>query len=113
MKTITQLKKNVLIITLQCDYLDASITSDLKTELIQSIEESGVIQVVCNLEHIEFVDSSGLGLMIALLRHLASKNGDLKLACMSSKVYTIFKMVRMHTLFEIYSSVSDAMHTCA
>ena len=73
---------------------------------------SGVKNVVINLAEVDFMDSSGLGALIALLKRVTERGGDLKIACLSKKVRMVFEITRAHKIFEITDSVDEAVRIC-
>lgn len=99
----------VLVITPKMESLDAKDAARFKEKVIELINESSSHAVVCDLGHLQFVDSSGLGSLLSVLRELNGRGGDLKLACMSKTIRTMFELVKMHKIFEIYHSTEDAV----
>jgi anti-sigma B factor antagonist len=61
------------------------------------------------LSEVGFIDSSGLGAILSCYRHLQFTNGDLRLCCLSEQVRTLFELVRMHRVFDIYGTREEAM----
>ncbi|MBI3736649.1 STAS domain-containing protein, partial [Candidatus Sumerlaeota bacterium] len=57
------------------------------------------------------LDSSGLGAILSCLRKLNSVGGDLKLCAMSKPVHTLFELVRMHKIFEIFPTRDEAVRS--
>lgn len=80
--------------------LDADSVAQFKKEAYK-IVEGGCHQLVLNLAKTDFVDSMGLGAMISLLRRVRTHKGDLKVACLSKDVRSVFEITRLHRLFEI------------
>jgi anti-sigma B factor antagonist len=98
---------DVAIAVIPVDELDASNASDLKRNIAPVLEAN--TKVVIDLSHLQFVDSSGLGAMLSCLRQLSSKGGDLKLCGMTRQVRVIFELVRMHRIFDIFSTKEEAV----
>ena len=87
--------------------LDASNAADFKRDMAPVIDAGQ--KVVLDLSRLRFVDSSGLGAFISLLRKLNAKGGDLKLCGMSKPVRAVFELVRMHRIFEILATREEAV----
>jgi anti-sigma B factor antagonist len=68
-----------------------------------------VKNVVFNLALVDFIDSSGLGTLIALLKRVSERGGDLKIACLLKKVRMVFEITRAYKVFEITDSVDEAI----
>jgi len=66
-------------------------------------------KMVFDLSQLRFIDSSGLGAFLSCLRQLSTKGGELKLCGLSNQVYQTFELVRMHRIFDIYSTKSEAV----
>ena len=71
-----------------------------------------VRNVVMDLAKVEFMDSSGLGTLIALLKRVAGRGGDLKLCCIQKKVRLVFEITRAHRVFEILDTPDEAVEAC-
>lgn len=101
----------VIVVTLDAQNLDARHSETFKTDLMSLVDASETFNVVLDLSPLNFVDSSGLGGLLSVLRHLNSQGGDLKIANMTKQIRAMFEIVRMHKLFEIYNSAEDAVRS--
>jgi len=102
-------KGQVIVIKLEGKNLDAQEAPDFKQKANDLIAKEGSSHVVLDLSELNFIDSTGLGSFLSLMRSLHNSNGDMKLANMSSAIHTIFELVCMHKIFEIYDSVDEAV----
>jgi anti-anti-sigma factor len=100
---------NVLIITPKMESLDALGAPEFKQKVMELIETSTSKYVVFDLHQLQFIDSSGLGSFLSVLRILHGHGGELKLACMNRPVRTMFELVSMHKIFEIFNSTDEAV----
>jgi anti-sigma B factor antagonist len=64
--------------------------------------------IVVDLEHVDFLDSSGLGALVGLARKKKTSNAVIKLARMNERVKKVFEITQADTLFDIYDDVSAA-----
>lgn len=71
--------------------------------------ERDVKDFVVDLKAVEFMDSAGLGTLIAALKRITERGGDMKLACLQKKPRMVFEITRAYKVFEIYNSVDDAI----
>ncbi len=94
---------------------------DLTAETADSFREqfirwmqgaTGVRNVVVDLGAVGFMDSSGLGILIALLKRVSERGGDLKIACLGKKVRLVFEITRAYKVFEILDTVDEAVAAC-
>ena len=104
-------KMTSLIITPERESLDAHDAPEFKEKVIDLIEANSLIRVVFDLHQMQFIDSSGLGSFLSVLRVLHSHGGELKLACMNKPVRTMFELVSMHKIFEIFNTKEDAIRS--
>ncbi len=103
--------KDILIITPRGQSLDAKDAPAFKEEVINLITANDLNRVVFDLQHLNFIDSSGLGSFLSVLRVLHSTGGELKLARMNKTIRTMFELVSMHKVFEIFNSTDDAVRS--
>jgi anti-sigma B factor antagonist len=90
---------------------DAGNSAEFKREVAPLMEATS--KLVHDLSRPRFVDSSGLGAFISCLRKLNAKGGDVKLCGMSRQVRTVFELVRMHRIFDIYGTKEEAVRAFA
>lgn len=95
------------IVSLDETRLDASISEPFRLYLFDQID-SGANQVVIDLGSVRFMDSSGLGVLVATLKKMAGK-GALKLAAPQPAVSDLFNLTSMNKLFTISSTVAEAI----
>lgn len=100
---------SVMVITPEGESLDAKDAPDFKEKVIDLIYTNDSDSVVLNLSHLNFIDSSGLGTFLSILRLLHSRGGELKLSGMNKSIRTMFELVSMHKIFEIYETPEDAV----
>jgi len=98
---------DVLVIECREENLDASNVGEFRAA-VQTLM-SGQTKVVLDMSNLKFVDSSGLGALIACLRDVNSRKGDFRLGAMSPTVLALFKLMRMHRVFSIHDTVQGAV----
>jgi anti-sigma B factor antagonist len=72
--------------------------------------ESGDRLIVLDLSHVEFIDSSGLGAALSVLKRLG-KEGELIVCGATEPVIGMFKLTRMDRVFRMHKTVEDALTT--
>ncbi len=98
---------DVTIVTLPVDELDASNAADLKRDVAALLEEH--TKLVFDLSRLRFIDSSGLGAFLSCLRKATARGGDLKLCGLTKHVRSVFELVRMHRIFELFDTRDAAV----
>lgn len=97
----------VTIATLHGDELDAGNVQDFKRDIAPVLAAN--TNVILDLSHLRFIDSSGLGAMLSCLRQLNAAGAELKLCGMSKAVRAVFELVRMHRIFDIFDTREQAI----
>jgi anti-sigma B factor antagonist len=65
--------------------------------------------VVLQLDHVEFIDSSGLGALVRLMQAARSKGGDLKLCGLPPHIRKTLQVTKLLAQFETYDSLEEAI----
>jgi anti-sigma B factor antagonist len=71
--------------------------------------EPDVKNFVIDLKQVDFMDSAGLGTLIAVLKRITERGGDMKIACLQKKPRMVFEITRAYKVFEIYYTVDEAL----
>ena len=107
MKLTSESRGDILIISFAEEgSLEASNVIDFREAVMGLLKEGD--KVVLDLGNVNFMDSSGLGAIVALRRRLSRSEGDLRLANITPQVRTVFELTRLHQAFEIYDTVEEA-----
>lgn len=100
-------KGDVTVAILLVDELDASNAGEFKRDMAPTLETG--TRLVLDLGRLRFVDSSGLGAFLSCLRTVNARGSALKLCGMSQQVRAVFELVRLHRIFELYSTIDEAV----
>lgn len=111
MITSPLLENGIAVVGFTRDSLDASNTKIFRELMAPILAENN--RILLDLEDLQFVDSSGLGAMLSCLRAMHNKGGQLALCGMSKPVRTLFELVRMYRIFEIYANRGEALAALA
>jgi anti-sigma B factor antagonist len=76
---------------------------------VHSLIDDGIKQVVIDLAKVKWVNSSGLGTLMACLTTLRNADGELKLANVSRKIESLLLITKLIAVFETYDSVNRAV----
>ena len=72
------------------------------------IVESGKNRIVIDLSATEFIDSSGLGVLIAALKIARNAGGDLRIAAPTQQVCTVLELSNLDRVLRAYDSADSA-----
>src|SRR5579862_9327407 len=91
--------------------IDVATTPELRSTLHQLAEDTDIRTLVVDLDGVDFIDSSGLGVLIGCARRLRSRgdNGDLKLVCNRLNLLRVFEITGLDGVFAIHANVPDAL----
>jgi anti-sigma B factor antagonist len=85
--------------------LDVGLAPQLKARLVELITD-GATDLVVDLSAVQFIDSTGLGVLIRVLRQLRERGGDLKLVVTRPDIMRIFEITGLGDEFCISDSLS-------
>ncbi|WP_176049696.1 STAS domain-containing protein [Burkholderia sp. BCC1644] len=100
-----------LLVRLNEAHLDAGNVKDFREAIAPWLERHG--HIVFDMSVLRFVDSSGLGALIACQRQVHRQRGDFKLCAMSRPVCALFELMRMHRVFSIHETREEAVRAFA
>jgi anti-sigma B factor antagonist len=99
----TSVQNDVLIVSATGDRIDAAGAIQFK-EQMRVICDGPQQTVLLDLSRVNFLDSSGLGAVVAVMK-LLGPGRRLELASLSATVAKVFRLTRMDTVFLIHDSV--------
>lgn len=76
---------------------------------IDNLLSSGAERIVVGLEHVNSVDSAGIGTLIEIHRKAKAKGGRLLLAHLGPKLRQALEMARLLPIFETYATEGEAV----
>lgn len=97
----------VAIVEFQRKRIDAALAVKFRDD-IQTLISQGNKKIAFNLQHVEFIDSSGLGALVSVMKSLGG-NQNMALCQVKDAVLTVFKLTRMDKIFVILPSESEAI----
>ncbi len=82
--------------------------SDLR-ETLGELMEQGHRRILLDLSRVQFMDSAGLGELVAAKKKTMAEGGDIKLLNPSRRVQDLLSMVRLTDIFEIHTDRQQAL----
>ncbi len=80
---------------------------------LHALLDDGKKQVVLDMQGVQFINSSGLSLMLGAASMMKKVGGSLKLAAASEKILGLIKVTKLTQVFETYPSVDKAVDSLA
>jgi len=100
---------NVVIVRFDnIDRFNALITEPVKEDL-KSLFNKPDTKLILNLEGIRFIDSSGFGVFLSILKTANNNHGQFKLCNIESEVMELFRLLQLHNVFEIHKNLEDCI----
>lgn len=87
--------------------VDVYTSPQLKQDLVQ-FAERGVKRIIINLSKVEYLDSTGLGVLIGGLKRLREVGGNLALVGPGMRIQRIFEITGLNKIFDIYQTEEEA-----
>jgi anti-sigma B factor antagonist len=78
-------------------------------ECISGLVDAGQRQIIVDLEQVEFMDSTGLGVLVGALKRVRTVDGNLDLVCTQERLLKIFRITGLSKVFPIHDSQSAAL----
>lgn len=79
---------------------------------VTAIIDGGAAQLVVDFNDVTFVDSSGLGALVGVLKKIGHR-GDLAVSGLNADIAQMFKICRMDRVFKTYATVDEAVQKMA
>jgi anti-sigma B factor antagonist len=105
LSTRTESGRSVVIVGGEIDVYTAPRLRDQLVDLV----DSGSYHIVVDMRGVEFLDSTGLGVLVGGLKRVGQHEGSLRLVCSQERILKIFRITGLTKVFPIYESVDEAI----
>jgi anti-sigma B factor antagonist len=78
-------------------------------ETLVSLVDAGNYRLIVDMEGVEFLDSTGLGVLVGGLKRVRAHDGRIDLVCTQGRILRIFRITGLNKVFSIFDSVDDAL----
>lgn len=90
------------------DRFNALITEPVKEQL-KALFNTPDTKLLLDLNGVRFIDSSGFGVLLSVMKTATGSHGHLKICNVSSEVMELFKLLQLHNVFEISDSLDAGL----
>ncbi|MHB1457082.1 MAG: STAS domain-containing protein [Armatimonadota bacterium] len=104
---VKPISDQISIIVLEGE-VDVYTAPQLKQQIIKILDE-GKKKIIVNLEAVEYLDSTALGVLIGGLKRLREREGSLDLICTNNRMKRIFEITGLDRIFNILASEAEAL----
>ena len=106
MELSTKTVDPVLVVSLNEDRMDAAVAIEFKDAM--HAETLDGPKIFLNLSSVNFIDSSGLGAIVASMQHMG-QDRTLALAGVTSNLDKVFHLTRVDTVFSLFATLEGAL----
>ena len=85
--------------------------SNIVREQITQLATAGKRNIVVDLGGVEYIDSTGLGILVICFTSLKKQGGALKLVNPNKRNVELLLLTKLHTVFEVFNEVQDAVNS--
>lgn len=100
-------REGAVVLTVRGE-VDVSTAPRLRQRLVE-LASDGRERVVVDLDLVEFLDSTGLGVLVGGLKRFRSLGGDLILVCTQRRILKVFEITGLTRAFTVHESVDAAV----
>ena len=84
-------------------------TAPALRERIRELAAGGAVHLIADLGQVDFLDSTGLGVLVGGLRRLREDGGSLALVVTTPRIQRIFQITGLTKAFAVWPSVTEAI----
>ena len=110
MKVKKKMEGDTVVLTVSGNMMSAKEGAALHKKVKGAVEE-GVKKAVIDLKKVKWMNSSGIGVLMASWGSMAQSEGKIALACATEKVKSLLVITQLLQFFENYESVEAAVQS--
>jgi anti-sigma B factor antagonist len=104
---VSQTNNQITLVTAQ-GRIDSSTAGDLGAALT-SVIDGGQHRIVLDIGGVDYMSSAGLREMVSALKKVRGADGDMRIAQVTERVYDVFELSGLNTIFQIFDSQAEAL----
>ena len=78
-------------------------------ERLNELVAAGQYDLIVDMSGVEFLDSTGLGVLVGGLKRVRSHDGTLRLVCAQEKILKVFRITGLTKVFPIHATLDEAL----
>lgn len=104
-------KRNKIdIITFTINRINALVTDEIHSEILRVIDNNNS-KLIIDLKGVEYIDSSGFGCFLSIMKASRSTYGVLKFSNPEPRVMDLFKTLHLHSVFQIFEDTEECLRS--
>jgi anti-anti-sigma factor len=96
------------IVSFSVNKINALVSEEITAEISRVFEASGS-KVIIDLNGVEYIDSSGFGCLLSLMRTAKNRYGQLKLARPEPAIRKLLSALYLDTVFQVYEDIDTCL----
>jgi anti-sigma B factor antagonist len=109
LKVTTRIKDGILIVDCTGRIVFGEESSLLRETVKKGVSENN--RIVMNLGEVSYIDSGGLGTLVALRTTAQNAGGTIKLTNLTKRVGDLLQVTKLLTVFDVYNSEAEAVES--
>ena len=105
------LENKTLLIEILSKELDHHVAREMRIEVDDILMKKQVDYIIFDFEYVNFMDSSGIGVIIGRYKKIVSHGGRVSAINMNSRLKKLFNLSGMNKIINIYDSFEDAINS--
>lgn len=107
--TVSNAANGVIIVSVDGQLIVAN-RNELKDKVLKALE-AGESKFVLDFSSTEYIDSSGLGVLVSVSKKIREAGGELRLAGLNEDLRMLFELTKLDTLFKICDTADEAVQS--
>ena len=103
----TRREGDLCVLTLRGE-IDVYTAPRLRQAIIDLVED-GTSNIVVDMQKVDFLDSTGLGVLVGGLKRVKTKDGALSIVATQEKILKVFDITGLNKVFPLHDSVEEAV----
>ena len=79
--------------------------------LVSELTGRGIVKIAVDLGGVTFIDSSGVGMLAAKMKHVRERGGDIRLVHLTSRSQRLFGTMKLMLVFESFEDEAAAVRS--
>ena len=84
-------------------------SNEFKEKIKSMITKEGMDKIIIDLKSVSYLDSSGVGFIISLLKFMRQKEGKFVIANLNDKVKRVCELTKLGEIIDVYDSIEQAV----
>ncbi len=107
--SVTNAPNGVIMVSVDGQLIVAN-RNELKDKVLKALE-TGESKFVLDFSSTEYIDSSGLGVLVSVSKKIREAGGELRLAGLNEDLGMLFELTKLDTLFKIRDTTDEALQS--